>query len=160
MMAGQRWITVAAMLGLTGVMLGAFGAHWLNDTGYLEKKYAESPARVIAGFSVPASYGYLRNFETAVQYQLIHASALLACGVLMLHRNTKSLRRAAWCFTLGISIFSGSLYLLVMAGPRWAGIPWGAIVPIGGTLLLLGWFLLIIETVRWRSPSASAGESA
>lgn len=144
-MSGQRWITIAALSGLSAVMLGAFGAHWLNDTGYLARKYADVDDKVLAGMTVPASYAYLRNFETAVQYQLAHSAALLACGLLLCRLPFRFLNSAAWCFLLGSIVFSGSLYLLVIAGPRWGGISWGAVVPLGGTLLIVGWSLLAVS---------------
>jgi uncharacterized membrane protein YgdD (TMEM256/DUF423 family) len=134
---------------MLGVVLGAFGAHGLNDTKYLERKYAEVPEKVVAGLSVPASWKYFRDFETAVDYQLAHTAALLACGLLMLHRSAghaggggRLLSWAANCFAGGIVFFSGSLYVLVIGGPRWLGVPWGMVAPLGGTMLILGWLFL------------------
>lgn len=157
-MSGHRWITVAALSGLSAVMLGAFGAHWLNDTGFLEQKYADADNKVIAGMTVPASYASLRNFETAVQYQLTHSAALLVCGLLLSITPLRMLNSAAWCFFLGITIFSGSLYLLVIAGPRWGGIPWGAVVPIGGTLMIVGWSLLAISAWKLHARRSASVE--
>ena len=157
-MSPRVCLCVAALSGFLAVMLGAFGAHGLNDTKFLEKKYADLEPKNIAGFQVPASYKYFRDFETAVHYQLTHTAALLACGLLMLHKSTRSLRIASWCFLAGIVCFSGSLYLLVIGGPRWAGIPWGAVAPIGGTLQLIGWLTLAFSclslpaSLRQRQP--------
>lgn len=143
-MSARFCLTVAAALAFVGVALGAFGAHGLKDSGFLEKKYSETESKNLAGLLVPASYKYLRDFETGVQYHLIHAIALLFTGVLLRTDGSVSLRTAAWCFLTGILLFSGSLYVLVIAGPKWSGIPWGMITPIGGTLLLIGWGSLAV----------------
>ena len=151
-------LSLAAVSGFVAVLLGAFGAHGLNDTKFLENKYADMAPKTVAGFSVPASFKYFRDFETGVDYQLTHTAALLACGLLMQHRPSRVLSVAAWCFLGGILCFSGALYLLVMAGPRWAGIPWGAIAPIGGTLQLAGWLALAVACLRL-PPSATGSQS-
>jgi uncharacterized membrane protein YgdD (TMEM256/DUF423 family) len=82
----------------------------------------------------------LEIFETAVRYQLVHALALLAVEVL-------GAPRAGWAFLAGTLVFSGSLYLLVLTGQRW----FGAVTPIGGVLLLVGWALLALAAYAGRS---------
>jgi len=109
----MNWALVGAVFGLIGVAAGAFGAHGLKSTLSVER---------------------LETFEVAVRYQMYHAIALVLAG--MLHAD-----RAAWCFFLGIIIFSGSLYLLVLLEQRWLG----AIAPIGGLLLMGGWLLLALQ---------------
>lgn len=106
----------AAILALVGVGLGAFGAHGLEDL--LIKKGTSS------------------TWETAVFYHLIHAVAawsVVFCG----SDEDKSIRSAALCWVTGVVIFSGSLYLLAVGGPRWLG----PITPIGGLLFIIGWGL-------------------
>lgn len=148
---------LAAVLGFVAVGLGAFGTHGLSDKPYLQQKYADLPPKTIAGYDVPASYKYFQDYRTAVRYHMWHALALLAVGILLKGSSPKSLRAAAWCFLLGIVLFSGSLYLLVLAGPRWGGIPWGAVTPVGGTLLLAGWICL--ATYAWaQRPLATAAD--
>lgn len=68
---------------------------------------------------------------------MYHALGLLALGVAAGQRSSArtSHKVAAWCFVLGIALFSGSLYVLVLTGMRWLG----AITPIGGTLMIIGW---------------------
>lgn len=144
-MSARVCLVLSALLGFTSVALGAFGAHGLTDnknTGFLETKYAAMEPKMVAGLTVPASFKYLRDFETGVDYHMAHALALAATGLLMLRQPSKLLSAAACCFLGGIFFFSGSLYILVIGGPRWLGVPWGAIAPIGGTLLLLGWGLM------------------
>ena len=158
-MSARVVLFLAAMLGCLSVMLGAFGAHGLSNnqnTGYLEKKYADMEPKFIAGHSVPASYKYLIDYKTGVEYQMAHSLALGLVGVLMLRRRSKLLSVAAGCFLGGIFFFSGSLYLLVIAGPRWLGVPWGAITPIGGTLMLIGWLSLAIGALRTTSDASQS----
>lgn len=113
----NHWIVVAAIFGATGVVLGAFGAHALADR--LE------PAR-------------LASWHTAVQYHLLHAVALLALGLAYGH-GTRRVGISAWSFSIGIALFSGSIYALVLTGSRWLG----PITPIGGVCLIVGWIALL-----------------
>lgn len=115
-------LRVASVLGFTGVALGAFGAHLLK--GHWEGSLA----------AAEAAYR-IDIWKTAVFYHLAHAIVILvlAFGCPEKHQA----RLATWCFVFGINIFSGSLYLLAITGLKWMG----AIVPIGGVLLLLGWIL-------------------
>ena len=141
-MTPRTCLIAAALSGAVAVTLGAFGAHGLNDTKFLERKYGDLPAKTVAGMEVPASWKYFRDFETAVDYQFVPTAALLGCGILLQRRSTRFLRAAAWCFAAGMLLFCGSLYLLVIGGPRWLGVPWGMIAPLGGSLLILGWLAL------------------
>lgn len=138
------------MFGFLAVLLGAFGAHGLGDSqsGLLVKKYADTPAKSVAGMELPASYKYLEDFRTGVRYHMWHALALLATGLLQAQRRSKLLSGAAICFTIGTLLFSGALYILVIGGPELGGIKWGLVAPFGGTLLLVGWMLLLIGAAR------------
>lgn len=107
---------VSAILGFLAVALGAFGAHGLS--GLL------------------AQNGTAAIWQTAVLYHLVHAVVLWAVAA------REPLRGAAWwAFVAGIAVFSGTLYLLAATGVRWLG----AITPIGGVALLVGWLLLAFE---------------
>jgi len=147
-MSGRTCLCLAGCLGFLAVFLGAFGAHGLKDTKYLTDKYANMEPKIVAGHSIPASYKYAQDFETGVEYHMVHALAMLATGLLMLHQPSRCLTVAAWCFLGGIVLFSGALYVLVIAGPRWLGIPWGMVAPIGGTLQLIGWLALTSGAFR------------
>ena len=149
-MSPRTPLLLACFSGMLSVILGAFGAHGLNDTKFLEKKYADTPDKVVAGMTVPASWKYFRDFETAVDYQLTHTAALLACGLLMQRSPGRLLNLSVCSFTAGILLFCGSLYLLVIGGPRWLGVPWGMIAPVGGTLLILGWVFAGLHCLRQR----------
>ena len=108
----QRPLLFAAgLLGLTGVALGAFGAHGLRDM--LE----------------PA--GRLETWKTAVFYQLLHAVALLALS----GWSDPAARKIGWCWIIGALFFSGSLYGLALGGPKILG----PITPLGGVAFLAGW---------------------
>lgn len=108
---------VIGVLGVTGVALGAFGAHGLKDQ--------------------LATAGMVTVWTTAVFYHLLHTVALLGLQSAPLKRKKPVF--LAW--TVGILLFSGSLYLLALQGPKWLG----PITPVGGLLLLLGWALLIFQ---------------
>ena len=113
-------LPVAAFLGITAVGLGAFGAHGLE---------AQLAAR-----------GSTDTWETATLYHLVHATVFLVASLAADHlqedRAGAALRRAGLCWLLGIVLFSGSLYTLALGGPRWLG----PVTPLGGVLLILGWF--------------------
>lgn len=135
---GVIWIRIGAILAALSVMFGAFAAHSLNEK--LPKQYAEQ-TRVVAGQEVPAAVKYLQDFKTGAEYQMFHALAILAVGILMLRFRSKGLRFAACLFLAGIILFSGSLYVLVLSGIRGLG----AITPFGGVSFLLGWGALALS---------------
>ncbi|MBL8812155.1 MAG: DUF423 domain-containing protein [Planctomycetaceae bacterium] len=152
-MSGRFCLFLAAVLGFIGVGLGAFGAHGLNDTKYLEKKYADMEPKNVAGQMIPASVKYYHDFRTGVEYHMTHTLALLASGVVLLRFRSRLISAAAWCFVGGIVLFSGALYVLVIMGPKWLGIPWGMVAPIGGTLQMIGWVLLACGGLMLRNPA-------
>lgn len=118
---GLWW--VGSILGLTGVGLGAFGAHALK--GRIDD-------------------GLLSAFETGVRYQLFHAVALLAVAWLAGAASSAPARTAGWLLTGGTVLFSGSLYLMAIGAPRW----FGAITPFGGVCLMAAWVLVAIAGGR------------
>ena len=110
--ADRRRILVAgALLAALGIVLGAFGTHGLRDT---------LGARELGWW------------QTGVQYQMWQAMGLLALGAL-----PRRLGLAAAMIGAGALIFSGSLYLMALTGTHWLG----AITPLGGLLMILGWLL-------------------
>lgn len=109
------WIPLAALLGFTGVALGAFGAHALKDRLGV----------------------HLATWQTAVLYHLIHSVGLLAMAFYGKATQT-SITWPATLFTLGILLFSGSLYALSLSGIKILG----AITPLGGLCFLAGWAML------------------
>lgn len=110
------WILVASLLGAAGVLLGAFGAHGLEQRVGADR---------------------LASWSTAVDYHLIHALALLALG-LFSAATDRSVTLPASLFVGGIVLFSGSIYGLVLGAPSWLG----PITPLGGLCLIAGWLSL------------------
>ena len=86
----------------------------------------------------------LAVFETAVRYQMYHALALLGVAWAAAEWPDSGAGAAGWLFTMGIVIFSGSLYVLTLTGVRWLG----AVTPLGGLALLAGWVML--AAAAWR----------
>jgi uncharacterized membrane protein YgdD (TMEM256/DUF423 family) len=111
------WLGVAAVSGATAVLLGAFGAHGLK---------ARVPPESVA------------SWNTAVEYHLLHSVVLLALALYAANGGGE----ARWAMRLlasGVVLFSGSIYVLVLGGPRWMG----PITPLGGVLLIAGWIALL-----------------
>ena len=124
-MRARRFALIGAVYGLVGVVAGAFGAHALR--------------------SVLDADG-LRAWETAVDYQLLHAVVLLVIGYVVRSNDTAGLRFAGYAIALGVLLFSGSIYVLAFDGPRWLG----PVTPVGGTFLIAGWASLVYAAARGR----------
>ena len=134
----RHWLPAGLILAALAVVTGAFGAHGLDVR--LESVHGTGE-RSIAGLTVPATYKYLQDFKTAADYHMTHALSLVALGIVArAGKHRRSYRLAAWCFVLGILLFSGSLYVLVLTGQKWLG----AITPIGGTLMIVAWLSFAI----------------
>lgn len=117
-------LSLAGLLGFLSVALGAFGAHALKTR---------------------LSAEMLTIFETGVRYQMYHVFALLITGLLAIQFPQAHFERSALCFVVGTLIFSGSLYVLVGTHTK----AWGAVTPLGGLFLLVGWFLFALSA--WKS---------
>ena len=141
MCCSKSWTMIGGLLAALGVGLGAYAAHGLDE--YLLKKYGEE-TREVAGQTVPAAQKYLTDFRTGVTYQMYHALGLIAVGLLSQTRASKLLGVAAWCFVLGILLFSGALYVIALCGPQAGGIRWGLVAPFGGVAYIIGWLAFAI----------------
>jgi uncharacterized membrane protein YgdD (TMEM256/DUF423 family) len=119
----KLFLTLGSISGGLAVMIGAFGAHGLKD------KLTEK---------------MLANYMTGVEYHFYHTFALLAVGLLAMHFQPRLLSASGWSFTIGILIFSGSLYVMAMTGITRLG----AITPIGGLLFIAGWVLLAAAVLK------------
>jgi len=117
-------LTTATLFGALSVMIGAFGAHALQQM--LEM------------------YQRTDTFETAVKYQFYHTLALFMIGLLMFRVQDKLLGYAGLAMIAGIIIFSGSLYILSLTNTK----AWGAVTPFGGVFMITGWVLLVIVIIR------------
>ncbi|MGO1691631.1 MAG: DUF423 domain-containing protein [Marinobacter sp.] len=113
-------IIVGAFFALTAVMAGAFGAHGLRNL---------------------VSERSLEVFQTAVTYQMYHGIALVLVTLLSgLGLSRRLLGFSAGFFLVGILLFSGSLYTLVLTDIHWVG----PITPLGGLCFMIGWALLLV----------------
>ena len=129
-------IVIAAVLGASGVALGAYQAHGLEK-------------RLVRG-EVPADQVSRRveNAAVAVRYQLIHAVALLSLAAIAAKGDSKILIAARWLLVGGVLLFSGGLYFIAFT--RHVG-HW-AIVPSGGVLLIVAWLDVGFHALR-RNPA-------
>jgi uncharacterized membrane protein YgdD (TMEM256/DUF423 family) len=127
-------LLAGTVLGGLGVALGAFGAHWLEGA---VKQWGLEPAEQLKR---------LETWEVAVRYQMYHALALLTLGLLTMRENNRCLVWSARLFIIGVLIFSGCLYALVLSGIKILG----AIVPIGGTCLIVAWIFLAVAAWKYR----------
>lgn len=121
----RNFTIIAALLGMTGVALGAFGAHGLE-----------------AHFS--ANPDLEPTFQTASEYHLIHAVALVVVGWAVTQWHNRWTQLAGWLLVVGVLLFSGSLYVLSIFDVRIMG----AVAPLGGTALIAGWASLGVGA--WR----------
>ncbi len=114
------FVFLGALNGFLAVALGAYASH---------------------GLRTQLSERMLDVFQIGVHYQALHALALLATGLLVLNiPRSRWGQVSGWLFLLGICLFSGSLYALVLIGLSGLGV----ITPIGGMTLLAGWLALAI----------------
>lgn len=120
----QRFfLSFAAISGFLSVCLGAFAAHEL-------KHHITSESLAI--------------WQTGVQYQMYHALALLAVGLLYQQQASKALKLSGLAFILGSFLFSGSLYGLALGVPS----IFGLVTPFGGLSFLVGWAALLVHVLR------------
>ena len=116
--SNKSLVRISAVVMAAGVALGAYGAHGL-----------EADAKGLA------------NWKTAVLYHLIHGLALYIIASRPPSDTPKCCPNGAWwCLFTGILIFSGMLYAIVVTGVTWLG----AIVPIGGLAMIVGWLWLAV----------------
>ena len=115
------FLFIGSILAGLSVAGGAFASHALKDR---------------------LSDRFLEIFETGTKYQMYHALALILVALLLNSQENKPITMvgAGYAFIIGILIFSGSLYALSLTGIKWLG----AIAPIGGAALIIGWLSLAI----------------
>ncbi len=119
----RLFASFGAIAAAIAVALGAFGAHALK-------------ARL--------SSTDLATFEVGVRYQMYHALALFVVAWVVSRWPSGSVNAAGWLFIVGIAVFSGSLYVLVLTGQRWLG----AVTPLGGLSFVVGWLMLAWGVLR------------
>ena len=116
----MNYLLIGAMSGCLVVIMGAFGAHALNE---LLDDYGKS------------------IYNKAVLYHMFHSIVILILGLINKIQPKIQLYMAGWSFVFGIILFSGSLYIIAITGIKSLGI----ITPIGGILFIIGWVFLILK---------------
>ena len=124
----KRIIILASIFGIIGVILGAFGGHGLKPLLSAEQ---------------------IDTWRTAVQYHFVHTLALLFLSTFSRFKS-RAINIASWCFTFGILLFSGSLYLLSTQHLMHAGDLsfLGPVTPFGGLLFIMGWVFLLMAAIK------------
>ena len=126
----RKILITGVSFGLIAVLLGAFGAHGLQ-------KVVDEAA--------------VASFTTGVRYQMYHALVLLFLGTTQL-LSEKIKKRAYYCFLIGVLLFSGSIYGLVLDEVLGIDLSFIApITPLGGLLLIVGWALLLVGFLKYQS---------
>lgn len=123
-MSGNVWIACGAVLASLAVAAGAIGTHVLKETIKLEA-------------------AALETYETAVRYQMYHALGLIVVGLLVLRAPHGLLTAAGMAFLLGAVLFSGGIYAWLATAQK----PFIMVVPIGGSVWIIGWLLLAAGAV-------------
>ena len=125
----KTYLITGSLLAALAVILGAFGAHGL-------KKIVDADS--------------VATFQTGVQYQMYHALALLATGILFERFSNKWIKWAGAGFIIGIILFSGSLYLLIaLKAADQVGLKGiGIITPFGGIAFIIGWLFLFLGVIK------------
>ncbi|MBY0314661.1 MAG: DUF423 domain-containing protein [Bdellovibrionales bacterium] len=123
---GRLWIINGCFFCLLTVVLGAFGAHALKEI-------------------LPADS--FKIYEVATQYMMMHGFALIALGLWSHWEKWASCFWCGMCFSLGIILFSGSLYGYIFTQARWMTYA----TPAGGLLFILGWIYFIISVFKTRN---------
>lgn len=117
----KLYLLLGSAFCMLSVVLGAFAAHGLK--------------RHVSEYAIGI-------FKTASEYQMSHGLALIVVAVMM--RWGINVSAAGWLFTVGIVLFSGSLYLLALTGLKWLG----PITPVGGVCLIAGWSVLLYKIAK------------
>lgn len=120
---GQGWISIGAVLCAVGVAAAAFGAHALAER--LDERSLEL-------------------WELAGRYLIYGGLGLCLIGVVAYQRVNRSFDNAALALLVGVLIFCGTLMAMAFGGPRWLG----AVTPVGGTLMILGFLIFALLAAR------------
>lgn len=124
----RKFLITGAIFGLIAVIFGAFAAHGLKET---------------------ISEDSLNSFETGVRFQMYHAFLLLILGSIPIEKRRNTLYIL---FSLGVVLFSGSIYLLsteAISGIDFT--PIALITPLGGGLLIVGWAILLLNFIKLKN---------
>jgi len=118
-MDNRMILTAGAIFMALAIVVGAFGAHILKDS---------------------LSTEMMKVYQTGVEYQFNNSLGLLIIGLIGFHIQSKYIKWSGILISIGIILFSGSLYILSVGSIRWIG----AITPIGGVSFVAGWICLVL----------------
>ena len=126
----KTFFIFGALFGGLAVALGAFGAHGLQ--------------------SITSDETIIRSYQTAVQYQVYHALALLAVSFIFEKINFATVRWSGYFFIAGILLFSGSLFAITALKVNGKEVSHlvGILTPVGGVFFILGWLFLLIAALK------------
>ena len=116
-------MSIAATYGLVAVLLGAFAAHGLKEV---------------------LSASSLASWQTGVTYQMTHALVLLVIGLWLRQGGSHLVKVAGVLFAIGVLVFSGSIYALVLLQVSWLG----PVTPLGGLCLIAGWGCMLVAAAQ------------
>jgi uncharacterized membrane protein YgdD (TMEM256/DUF423 family) len=127
----KPFLSAGALSGIIAVILGAFGAHGLKKI---------------------ASPDVIGVFKTGVQYQMYHTLALLVVAIVYDRLQNNWIKWSGYLFSIGIILFSGSLYLItgLKAYEKTVPVVVGIITPCGGLVFILGWISLLVGSLTKR----------
>jgi len=114
-------LSTASILGFMSIILGAFGAHLLEDYLIFSDK--------------------LNSFETAVKYQFYHVFFLMILGLCYDQFNKNLIKYAFFSVLMGVFLFSGSLYVMCLTNNNMLGV----LTPFGGFFLIIAWLLFLFS---------------
>lgn len=122
----RKYFSIGACCAVLAIALGAFGAHGLKEM---------------------VSERMLQNFETGVRYQMYSALGLMLLALAStIVKENKKLATGAMLIFAGTIVFSGSLYIMALTGETMLG----AITPIGGVLMIVGWIFAIVTILKFK----------
>jgi uncharacterized membrane protein YgdD (TMEM256/DUF423 family) len=127
-MRGSLWIACGAVLASLAVAAGAVGTHVLEETIKLDANALET-------------------YEVGVRYQTYHALALILVGLVAARGRSRLVTASGIAFAVGIVLFSGGIYAWLASGIK----PFVHVVPIGGTIWIIGWLLLAAGALTQRA---------
>lgn len=152
------WIKAGALVAALAVVLGGLGTETLIDlridsvTDSVDKTLGEDTGADDPRDSNQADH---RSLQLAIYFQLAHALAIIAVGILLVLQPGRLLKASAWCFLFGTILFSGSIYLSVLTAT-----PWLEPVKLAGIVaLVIGWILLVEGACPdWNKPATDNTE--
>lgn len=135
----NNWIKIGSLIAALAVVLGGVDTKALIEMRVADLAGATASVEIDQVSTNGAGQSEERDFDLATFFQLTHALAIVAIGILLMLRQSRLLKASAWCFMLGIALFSGTIYLSALTS-----IPWLELYKLIGVVsLVVGWILLV-----------------